>query len=244
MSLGRFEPPRLFRRFTLSSGWLQSSARIIESVLMFTGLIQAVGLLLAREPLGGDVRLRFAVGALPFSDIELGESIACNGVCLTVVGFDSGASAAGEAASAPWFEVDVSTETLALTALGALPISAPVNLERALRLGDRLGGHLVSGHVDGVGAVVSVRDDARGQRWRFSAPKPLLRFIAQKGSIAVDGTSLTVNAVDDAGFEVMLVPHTLAHTGFGAMPVGACVNLEIDTVARYVARLQETEAWT
>jgi riboflavin synthase len=164
--------------------------------------------------------------------VQLGESIACNGVCLTVVAFDTA-----------HFDADVSTETLALTTLGALPVGAAVNLERALRVGDRLGGHLVSGHVDGVGAVAAVHDDARGQRWRFGAPKALLRFIAQKGSIAVDGTSLTVNAVDDAGFEVMLVPHTLAHTGFGAMPVGTPVNLEVDTVARYVARLQETEGW-
>ena len=112
-----------------------------------------------------------------------------------------------------------------------------------MRLGDHLGGHLVSGHVDGMGRVEAISTEARGQRWRFSAPKSLLRFVAQKGSIAVDGTSLTVNQVDDAGFEVMLVPHTLAHTAFGDMPVGMAVNLEVDTVARYVARLQETEGW-
>lgn len=211
---------------------------------MFTGLIQAVGRLLARAPLGGDVRLRFAVGALPFDDVLMGESIACNGACLTVVAFDAGAPQAPGDASGAWFEADVSTETLALTTLGTLAVGAAVNLERALRVGDRLGGHLVSGHVDGVGAVATITDDARGQRWRFSAPKPLLRFIAQKGSITVDGTSLTVNTVDDQGFEVMLVPHTLAHTGFGAMAAGTPVNLEIDTLARYVARLQETEHWT
>jgi riboflavin synthase len=199
---------------------------------MFTGLIQAVGRLVARESLGGDQRLRFSVGGLPFADVELGESIACNGVCLTVVAFDTA-----------HFDADVSTETLALTTLGTLPLGAAVNLERALRAGDRLGGHLVSGHVDGLGLVESVADEARGQRWRFRAPKALLRFVAAKGSIAVDGTSLTVNAVDAEGFEVMLVPHTLTHTGFGAMPVGAPVNLEVDTVARYVARLQETEGW-
>ncbi len=199
---------------------------------MFTGLIEAVGRIVGRTPQGGDQRLRFAVATLPFADVQMGESIACNGVCLTVVAFD-----------AAHFEADVSTETLDLTTLGALPLGAAVNLERALRVGDRLGGHLVSGHVDGLGRVESVQDDARGQRWRFSAPKPLLRFIAQKGSIAVDGTSLTVNTVDDAGFEVMLVPHTLTHTGFGAMAAGTVVNLEIDTVARYVARLQDTEAW-
>ena len=199
---------------------------------MFTGLIQAVGRLVASEAVGGDRRLRFSVGSLPFADVDLGESIACNGVCLTVVGFDEA-----------HFDADVSTETLALTTLGQLHEGTAVNLERALRLGDRLGGHLVSGHVDGVGAVAEVRNDARGQVWRFSAPKPLLRFIAMKGSIAVEGTSLTVNAVDDSGFEVMLVPHTLTHTGFGGMTKGAAVNLEIDTVARYVARLQETEGW-
>jgi len=199
---------------------------------MFTGLIQAVGRLVAREPIGGDVRLRFTVGALPFTDAALGESIACNGACLTVVSFDT-----------EHFDADVSTETLALTTLGQLPVGAAVNLERSLRAGDRLGGHLVSGHVDGLGHVDAILDDARGQRWRFSAPKPVLRFVAQKGSIAVDGTSLTVNAVDDAGFEVMLVPHTLTHTGFGEMMAGTPVNLEIDTVARYVARLQETEGW-
>jgi len=211
---------------------------------MFTGLIQAVGRLVARAPLGGDVRLRFAVGALPFDDVAMGESIACNGVCLTVVAFDAGASAPPGDPPGAWFDADVSTETLALTTLGTLPVGAAVNLERALRVGDRLGGHLVSGHVDGVGAVATIDDDARGQRWRFTAPRALLRFIAQKGSITVDGTSLTVNAVDDQGFEVMLVPHTLAHTGFGAMPAGTRVNLEIDTLARYVARLQETEHWT
>ncbi|HAI59044.1 MAG TPA: riboflavin synthase [Xanthomonadaceae bacterium] len=208
---------------------------------MFTGLIQAVGRLVERTPVGGDLRLRFAVGALPFDDVLMGESIACNGVCLTVVAFAAGAPPGS--GSDAWFDADVSTETLALTTLGALAVGAAVNLERALRVGDRLGGHLVSGHVDGIGAVESIVDDARGQRWRFSAPKPLLRFIAPKGSIAVDGTSLTVNAADDAGFEVMLVPHTLAHTGFGTMAVGTRVNLEIDTVARYVARLQDTEHW-
>ncbi len=199
---------------------------------MFTGLIQAVGTLSHRESRGGDVRLRIAVGDLPFADAELGESIACNGVCLTVVTFDHA-----------HFDADVSTETLARTTLGALAPGAAINLERALRVGARMGGHIVSGHVDGVGAVQAVTDDARGQRWRFSAPRALLRYVAEKGSIAVEGVSLTVNAVDDAGFEVMLVPHTLAHTGFGAMAPGAPANLEIDTVARYVARLQETEGW-
>ena len=135
-----------------------------------------------------------------------------------------------------------STETLALTTLGALPEGRPVNLERALRAGDRLGGHLVSGHVDGVGAVASVEDDARAQRWRFTAPRALMRYIATKGSICVDGTSLTINAVDAAGFEVALVPHTIANTAFNATSAGDPVNLEVDQVARYVERLLQEQS--
>ncbi|MBP6625810.1 MAG: riboflavin synthase [Arenimonas sp.] len=193
---------------------------------MFTGLIQAVGRLQARELRGGDQRLRFAFGALPAHDIELGESIAVSGCCLTVVAFD----AAG-------FDADVSNETLALTTLGGLPLGAAVNLERSLLPTTRLGGHLVSGHVDAVGAVDKVWDDGRSQRWRFTAPRAVLRYVAAKGSIAVDGVSLTVNAVDGVGFEVNLVPHTVVHTAFGETAVGAAVNLEVDTIARYVERL-------
>ena len=193
---------------------------------MFTGLVEGVGVLAARDLRGGDARLQVAVGTLPFADARLGESIAVNGVCLTVVAFDC----AG-------FQADVSTETLALTTLGALPVGHPLNLERALRVDDRLGGHLVSGHVDGVGQVLQVSDDGRAQRWRFAAPLPLSRYIAQKGSICVDGVSLTVNAVDETGFEVALVPHTIGHTAFAGMAIGAAVNLEVDLVARYVERL-------
>ena len=193
---------------------------------MFTGLIQSVGRVLAKEPGGGDLRLRIAVGMLPFADAEFGESIAVNGCCLTVVEFDTGS-----------FTADVSTETLQCTTLGDLALGAAVNLERALLPTTRLGGHLVSGHVDGVGTVVSVHEDARAQRWRFSAPPGLLRFVAAKGSIAVDGVSLTVNAVDTHGFEVALIPHTLAHTAFGETGPGCPVNLEVDLIARYVERL-------
>lgn len=193
---------------------------------MFTGLIQAVGRLTQREVRGGDQRLRFGWGTLPAHDIELGESIAVSGCCLTVVAWD-----------AHGFDADVSNETLALTTLGGLPIGAAVNLERSLLPTTRLGGHLVSGHVDAVGAVEKVWDDGRSQRWRFTAPRGVLRYVAAKGSIAVDGTSLTVNAVDDTGFEVNLVPHTVAHTAFGETAVGAAVNLEVDTIARYVERL-------
>ena len=193
---------------------------------MFTGLIDGVGRLAARETRGGDARLAIDVGSLPFSDVQMGESIAVNGVCLTVVAFDACS-----------FEADASTETLALTTLGALAPGRALNLERAMRPTDRLGGHMVSGHVDGVGRVLQVRDDARAQRWRFGAPAALLRYIAGKGSICVDGVSLTVNAVDDQGFEVALVPHTVAHTAFGETAVGDPVNLEVDLVARYVERL-------
>ena len=193
---------------------------------MFTGIIEAVGTLDRREARGGDARLRIAVGSLPFADPTLGESIAVNGTCLTVVAFDAG-----------YFEADASNETLALTTLGALGEGAPVNLERAMRASDRLGGHLVSGHVDGVGRVLAVTDDARAQRWRFQAPAALMKYIAQKGSICVDGVSLTVNAVADDTFDVALVPHTVANTAFAATAVGDSVNLEIDLVARYVERL-------
>jgi riboflavin synthase len=193
---------------------------------VFTGLVEGVGSLRARERRGGDARLHIAAGTLPVADIALGESIAVNGACLTVVAFD----AAG-------FEADASSETLALTTLGRLPVGHPLNLERAMRPSDRLGGHLVSGHVDGVGHVVSIVDAARAQRWRFAAPPALLRYIARKGSICVDGVSLTVNAVDDAGFEVALVPHTVSHTAFAATAAGDAVNLEVDLVARYLERL-------
>ena len=198
---------------------------------MFTGLVQAVGSLAASEARGGDRRLRVAVGALPFGDVQLGESIAVNGVCLTVVAFDADS-----------FEADASNETLALTTLGALAPGAPLNLERALLPTTRLGGHLVAGHVDGLGRVESIADDGRSQRWRFAAPRALLRYVAGKGSICVDGVSLTVNAVDDAGFEVNLVPHTIAHTAFQATQAGAAVNLEVDLIARYAERLLQGTA--
>lgn len=193
---------------------------------MFTGIIEGLGRLAAREDRGGDARLRIDVGSLPFDRVALGESIAVNGTCLTVVAFDADS-----------FEADASTETLALTTLGRLPPGAALNLERAIRPDDRLGGHLVSGHVDGVGAVQSVVEDARAQRWRFSAPPAVLRYVAKKGSICVDGVSLTVNGVDATGFEVALVPHTVANTAFAGTGVGDPVNLEVDLVARYVERL-------
>ena len=196
---------------------------------MFTGLIEGVGRLAAREMRGGDARLRIDVGTLRWgaaADVRMGESISVNGTCLTVVAFDGSG-----------FEADASNETLALTTLGELPAGRALNLERAMRPTDRLGGHLVSGHVDGVGNVVHVWDDGRAQRWLFAVPPQLRRYIAAKGSICVDGVSLTVNAVDDSGFEVALVPHTLAHTAFAETKPGDAVNLEVDMLARYVERL-------
>lgn len=193
---------------------------------MFTGIIEGVGRLRASEIRGGDARLIIEAGTLPFADVSLGESIAVNGVCLTVVEF-----------GAVSFQADASNETLSLTTLGALKPGGLVNLERAMRPTDRLGGHMVSGHVDGIGAVVDIREDARAQRWRFSAPAPLLRYIAKKGSICVDGVSLTVNEVDGEGFEVALIPHTISHTAFSQTGISDAVNLEIDLVARYVERL-------
>lgn len=193
---------------------------------MFTGIIEGVGRLAILDTRGGDARLSIEAGSLPFEHVRLGESIAVNGVCLTVVAFN-----------AKYFEADASNETLSLTTLGALAPGALVNLERAMRPTDRLGGHLVSGHVDGVGKVLGITPDARAQRWRFAAPQALLRYIAKKGSICVDGVSLTVNEVDGQGFEVALIPHTVANTAFAGSAVGDAVNLEIDLVARYVERL-------
>lgn len=196
---------------------------------MFTGLIAGVGRLAARETRGGDARLRIDVGALPFDGVQLGESIAVNGCCLTVVEFDAAS-----------FAIDASNETLSLTTLGRLGIGAPVNLERAMLPTDRLGGHLVSGHVDGLAIAAKRWDDARAERWRFEAPMALLRYVAHKGSVCVDGVSLTVNEVDDAGFEVALIPHTVEHTAFHALREGDAVNIEVDLLARYVERLLDT----
>jgi riboflavin synthase len=193
---------------------------------MFTGIVQAVGRIAVRETRGSDARLVIDAGALDLADVGLGDSIAVAGVCLTVVAIDG----------ARW-TADVSAETLALTTLGALAVGDGVNLEKALRLADRLGGHLVSGHVDGVGHVVAVEDDGGSQRWTFRVPAPLARYIAAKGSICVDGVSLTVNSIAPDAFGVTLIPHTLAVTTFGARTKGDPVNLEVDLVARYLERL-------
>ncbi|MBB5014529.1 riboflavin synthase [Rehaibacterium terrae] len=198
---------------------------------MFTGIVQAVGRVAAVEPRGGDVRLVIDSVDLGLDDVALGDSIAVAGVCLTAIELDG-----------PCFAADVSLETLDRTTLGALHAGDAVNLEKALRLADRLGGHLVSGHVDGIGRVLDVRDDARSQRWIFEAPPALARYIAAKGSICIDGTSLTVNEVEGSRFGVNLIPHTVQRTTFGFRRPGDAVNLEVDMVARYVERLLAAEA--
>ena len=191
---------------------------------MFTGIVSAVGTIAAVKATAGGVRIAVAAPDLGLADGQVGESISVNGVCLTAIVI----SAAG-------FDADVSRETLRCTA--GLEVGARVNLERALRLADRLGGHLVSGHVDGVGAVVRVEAAGDNKVFVFEAPREVARYIAVKGSIAINGVSLTVNEVNNMQFSVNLIPHTLAATNLGALSAGARVNLEADTVARYVERL-------
>src|ERR1700754_1244310 len=193
---------------------------------MFTGNIQTVGRIARIERRGGDVRLTVDTATLDMSDVALGDSIAVGGVCLTAVELGAQSVAA-----------DVSNETLSLTSFGQLAPGSRVNLEKALRLADRLGGHMVSGHVDGLGKVVSVTSDGRSQRWTFEVPPNLTRYIAAKGSICIDGTSLTVNEMTASRFGVNLIPHTVEHTTFADRKAGDAVNLEVDVVARYVERL-------
>ncbi|MFM7708143.1 MAG: riboflavin synthase, partial [Gammaproteobacteria bacterium] len=190
---------------------------------MFTGIVQDMGRIVALEPRAGDVRLRVAVERLPLDAVRSGDSIAVSGVCLTVVEHDAGG-----------FAADVSNETLSLTTLGDLAPGSRVNLEPALRAGDPLGGHLVSGHVDGIGRVVSLVQDARSWRIRFETPSGLARYVARKGSIAIDGVSLTVNEVEGREFGINIIPHTFEVTTIGGYAPGRRVNLEIDTIARYV----------
>ena len=193
---------------------------------MFTGIITDIGTVRSVEQRGDR---RFVIGcAYDMAGVDLGASIACSGCCLTVV--EKGPD---------WFAADASAETLSKTVLGEWKPGTRVNLERALKLGDELGGHIVSGHVDGVGEVLSSTPEGDSMRWRFRAPAELARFIAQKGSITVNGVSLTVNEVEGAEFGVNIVPHTAQHTTFGTLKVGARINLEIDMLARYVARLAE-----
>jgi riboflavin synthase len=194
---------------------------------MFTGIIESVGSMRTMTPKGGDIQLKIDVaGKLDMNKVALGDSIAVNGVCLTVTAFD-----------AQSFTVDCSRETLKLTTLGQLKPGAPVNLEMALTLSTRLGGHLVSGHVDGLAVVESRNEEARATSFWLRAPDDLAKYIAKKGSVTIDGVSLTVNDVDGARFRLTIIPHTLAQTIMGQYQVGSQVNLEIDVVARYLERL-------
>jgi len=201
---------------------------------MFTGLITAMGEVREATPIAQGQDMRLTVAAPPdflaaHGGTAVGASIACSGCCLTAI-----------ALGADWFAVEASAETLARTTIGAWRPGVRLNLERSLRLGDELGGHLVSGHVDGVGNVASVTAENGSLRIEFTAPAPLHRFIAEKGSVAVDGVSLTVNAVDGRRFGVNIIPHTAAHTTLGLRAAGDAVHIEIDMLARYVARLRET----
>jgi riboflavin synthase len=199
---------------------------------MFTGIIAAIGKVESLQAQGGDIRLQIATADLDLADVKLGDSIANNGVCLTVVAMDNAK-----------LSFDVSRESLDRTSLGSLATGSEVNLEKALAVGDRLGGHFVSGHVDGLGEVISLQESARSVIFRFEVPAGLERYIAEKGSICIDGTSLTVNNVSRAGgdpenwFEVNIIPHTMQQTVMSNYKVGTKVNLEVDLIARYLERL-------
>ncbi|MDI9849402.1 riboflavin synthase [Rhodoblastus sp. 17X3] len=205
---------------------------------MFTGLITDVGTLLSVEPRGDLRRLKIA-SHYPHDGLALGASVAHNGVCMTLVGFGPRSERDGYVS---WHEVDAAAETLAVTTAGSWTPGDKINLERALKIGDELGGHLVSGHVDGVATLVSRRDFDEMAHFEIEAPKELAKFIAEKGSVALDGTSLTVNKVDKTRFTILLIPHTLDVTIWGGRKAGDRINLEVDTMARYAARLVEAAA--
>jgi len=193
---------------------------------MFTGIIEATGKIVQKLPTGGDCRLLIRSEGLDFSDVKLGDSISTNGVCLTVTGFETNA-----------YWADVSNETLRLSTLENLPLGAEVNLEKAMLATSRFGGHIVSGHVDGMGKVESISDDGRSIRFEISAPTMLKKYIAHKGSITVDGISLTVNELTERGFLLNIVPHTAKETTMKHYQVGTMVNLEVDVIARYLEQL-------
>jgi len=198
---------------------------------VFTGIIRAKGSIGAIEKRGGDVRLRVTTAELPWSEYAVGDSIAVNGVCLTAVQLlDDG------------FDTDVSVETLEVTTLQQLAVGDAVNLEPALRVGDALGGHLVSGHVDGIGKMISRADDARSIRMKLEVPGELARYIAKKGSICVDGVSLTINEVSGNTFGLNIIPHTAEVTTMGAYEAGTAVNIEVDLLARYIERMLGSDA--
>ena len=193
---------------------------------MFTGIITDIGTVRAIGQ-AGDTRFEITTG-YDLGTVDMGASIACNGCCLTVI--EKGPD---------WFAIQASAETLSKTTLGDWGQGTRINLERALKIGDELGGHIVSGHVDGLGEIVSITPEGDSQRFRFRVPHELARFIAPKGSVAIDGTSLTVNEVESNVFGVNIIPHTQAVTTWGTMKLGQRVNIEIDMLARYVARLTE-----
>jgi riboflavin synthase len=195
---------------------------------MFTGIVTDIGDIRSLER-RGDLRARIGT-RYDTAGIDIGASIACSGVCLTVVQL-----------GADWFDVEISAETLDKTNIGQWTVGQKINLERALKVGDELGGHIVSGHVDGLAEIIEMRPEGDSVRFVFDAPRALARFIAPKGSVALDGTSLTVNEVEDTRFGVNIIPHTQEVTTWGASKVGDKVNLEIDTLARYVARLAEMQ---
>ncbi|MGD0958368.1 MAG: riboflavin synthase [Methylomonas sp.] len=198
---------------------------------MFTGIILAVGQITEVQPRGGDCRLKIHTGKLSLDEAALGDSIAVNGVCLTAVELDDHS-----------FSADVSNETLSCTTLQAIKPGSEVNLELALTPTARLGGHIVSGHVDGIGKVIEKQADARSVRFKFKAPDTLAKYIAEKGSICINGISLTVNRVEGAYFSVNIIPHTLLETTLGKTEIGDAVNLEVDILARYIERLMQGEA--
>lgn len=195
---------------------------------MFTGIVQGVGRIRSVEPRGGDVTLWIETGPVALDDVAAGGSIAVSGACLTATRLEGHA-----------FAADVSRETLTLTTLGEAAAGRRVNIEKALAAGQPLGGHYVTGHVDGIGRVVSRHDDARSVRMEFEVPAELARYVARKGSVCVDGVSLTVNGVAGRRFDVNLVPHTLELTTLGDLRAGAAVNIEVDIIARYLERMLE-----
>lgn len=194
---------------------------------MFTGLIQDIGQIRSYKDDRGGKRIEITT-ALPLADIDMGASIACAGVCLTVV--EKGEN---------WFAVEASQETLTLTSVKHWHKDLRINLEPSLKLGDEMGGHMVYGHVDGIGQIKDIIPEGDYQNWWFQAPKNLMPFFAVKGSVSIDGTSLTINWVSEDSFGITLIPHTLSHTHFGQRQIGDHVNLEVDMLARYVQRLQE-----
>lgn len=205
---------------------------------MFTGIVTDVGTVKSVEKTG-DTRFVIETAYDP-DGIEIGASIACGGACLTVIEKGhAGDGAGGSVGSGGWFAVEASAETLGCTSLGAWKPGTKINLERSLKVGDEIGGHIVSGHVDGVGRIRSMTPEGGSVRYVFEAPEALMKHIASKGSITVEGVSLTVNEVEDDTFGVNLIPHTQTVTSFGAVKVGDAVNLEIDVLARYVARLRD-----